>query len=460
MGSLMNLPNELQDVVVKYLTTPSLINLARTCKHFREIALHKAYQHLSLTWINAPEDIRRNPRLNYLHQTLDSKPDLERKVKHLTLSTLGCISFDDEGHYNIAISYYEQLASLFLDLERLISRCPCESLEVAVELYLISDPISRQSWIARLFEQALRRQELPSWMRTLKDVRTTCEFTKFDWEPNQTTSRFQSLVFFMLPNIEVLNLAYFDPGIALNEDGDEPDDDEIIRTFWAFRPFPPANPVHLHTLRIGFSSTRALLLEIVLKNLPNLRVFDIDLFQHEDNFEFDLDRLKMGLDHVKDTLTHLRLRYDVIDDGSIEDTKDLTNVASGRIGSMREFTALTHLEISLQVLFGYEDCHSGIFYPLSAVLPPNLEIISIPDDLYMFLDFMQSFEDAQAMEFFTNYLKEEEWKEATPKLRKFTYDLRQRGKEYTIRYWDLEEKREALRSMIKAQGIEGTLLWD
>ncbi|OAL01197.1 hypothetical protein IQ06DRAFT_138240 [Phaeosphaeriaceae sp. SRC1lsM3a] len=460
MASLLTLPNELQDIVIEHLTTPDLINVALTCKHFHTLALHKAYKNLTLNWINAPENVKRNPRLDHLHQTFDSRPDLEEQVNRLTLATSGCISFDDEGQYVVAIPSYGQRTDFSFDMHRLLCRCTLESLDIAVELFLRPDPLLGQSWITHAFERALQCHEPPAWMRALKCVRTTCEFTKFDWEPNKSTPRIQSLMFFLLPNIETLDLAYFDPSIALNEDGDEIDDEEIIRTFWTFDRLPLASPMHLHTLRIGFSSTRALFLELVLKHLPSLRVFDIELFQHEANFPFDLDRLKMGLDYVKKTLTHLRLRYDVIDDGSMEDTRDFTFIVSGSIGSMREFAALSHLEISLQVLFGYEDSHEYIFYPLSAVLPPELEVLLIPDDLYMFLDFWQSFEDAHAMAFFTQYLEEGEWKAATPKLKSFTYDLRQGGKDYTIRYWSMKEKRDALRSMIKAQGLEGTLLWD
>ena len=91
-------------------------------------------------------------------------------------------------------------------------------------------------------------------------------------------------------------------------------------------------------------------------------------------------------------------------------------------------------------------------------MPPSLEVLTITDDLYMFNEFQQYFEDKDAMEIFKKYLEGGEWKSATPMLKSFMYDLRERG-EYTVGYWDQRTTRNELRRLIKAQGLEGTLLW-
>jgi hypothetical protein len=71
---------------------------------------------------------------------------------------------------------------------------------------------------------------------------------------------------------------------------------------------------YLHTLRLEYSPAPALALEMLFRKRCNLRVFDVELYQCPAPYldalaPFDLGRLNIGLDHVRETLTHLTIRY-------------------------------------------------------------------------------------------------------------------------------------------------------
>jgi hypothetical protein len=124
------------------------------------------------------------------------------------------------------------------------------------------------------------------------------------------------------------------------------------------------------------------------------------------------------------------------------------------------------------------------------MLPPNLQSLTITDDLWMFQDFENAFVDVDAMATFRRFLTGEmlppeweeeefgedwrgrnaalnwapgrgggEWKVATPKLKKFVYDLRKRGY-LSDEYWNKGKIRRQFRNMCKEQGLEGEVLWE
>jgi hypothetical protein len=220
----------------------------------------------------------------------------------------------------------------------------------------------------------------------------------------------------------------------------------------------PPTSTHLHTLCRCHTTVGALGLERILRQTLNLRVLEVDTIQDVLESLFYHSRLTMGLDHVKSILTHLKCRFKVDPDEKIaEFTKDLNDRLAGTLGSLHGFHASTHLEVLLHILFGIENSLEGIFYPLFAVLPSNLETLIITDDLYMFNEFQGYFNDEDAMSIFRTYL-ENDWKEATRQLKEFVYGLRENG-EFTCDYWSQREIRDDLRGLCKAQGVVGEILW-
>ena len=320
-------------------------------------------------------------------------------------------------------------------------------------------------------------------MDGLKRVRLTCNTNGDDWAPGCLQLEQSPLYPFYLPNLEVFELAQFEEPLEVL--GYAEDEEGYAADFWPMssRALPIAN--NLTTLSLLRASASAIAFETLLKQTPNLRAFELEFFQDTEVFPLDLSRLKSALDLVQKTLTHITIRFEVFP-GEDEDARDYVTVVYARLGSFREYQALKHMELSLHILFGSEDSMNGVFYPLSAVLPPNLQSLTITDDLLMFADFQQYFEDMEAMAIFRRYLTGEklldrwqgndwrtqdqrfdwvpgaiegEWRIATPQLKRFVYDLRKRGY-LSMDYWNNGKIRNQFRRMCKEQGIEGEVLWE
>jgi hypothetical protein len=445
MASLIALPNEMNDLIFKHLTTPDFISLSKTCKHLHARALPLSYQHLTLTWYNTSERARKNPNITKLFSKFEAHPELKKSVRRLTLETSGCISFSDDGEVRIGIPGKGCMNS-FETIEDIIVRCDeLERLDISIA-FMIDD----QCW----FEKLIHSMKSMPRNKKLKHVHLTCDDTsRDDWVSNPAIAYKEFGMLFSLPHLEIIEMDYFDPFDA-NELNRADEDDEPSFWPWAH----PEVSEHLHTLRLACSPAPAVAFELILRETPKLRVLDIELYQHPTPGYFDLEKLMIGLDHVKSTLTHLRIRYDVyLDEALCQSTADLYDILRGGLGFFCDYVALTHLEVSLHVLFGVDEFLIGVFHPLSTVLPPYLETLVITDDLYGFGAFQGYLEDGDAMEYFRRFFGGE-WREATPHLKQFTYDLRERG-DWTIEYWDKRENRDDLRALCKAQGIACQILW-
>jgi hypothetical protein len=330
----------------------------------------------------------------------------------------------------------------------------CVNLE---SLELCSSFCNESTW----FEDEIQNNwhSRPQWMSALKRVRLTYDIDRDDWIPDSLVSGQETLRLFNLPSVETIELEHFCPL------------ENFASNSWLLGSPPAAQ--HLTTLRIGRSSAKASLLGLVLMQTPHLRIFELDCLYHLKRRPFDLDELKTGLDRVQATLERLEIRYELyFDEDHCENVIDLDYVTSGTMGSFRRYQHLKQLEISLHVLFGSGNSLGGVFSPLSAVLPPNLEDLVITDDLYMFNEFQQYFEDEAAMAIFKKYLtggdwdgqtwvsgaEEGEWKIATPNLKRFVYDLRERG-DWTHGYWSQKSIRKELRQLCEKQGIKSKVLW-
>jgi hypothetical protein len=448
MASLIALPNELSDLIFEHLTTPEFISLSKTCKHLHARALPLSYKHLTLMWYNTSERTIKNPNTISLSNRLEANPELKNSVRRLTLETSECISFSDDGEVRVSIpgrecmSFYDTIRDIIVHCDRL------ERLDISIA-FMIDDPC--------YFEKLMHSMKYMPGTKTLKHLHLTCDDTsQDDWVSNPGIAYDEFGMFFSLPHLETIEMDYFDP-FDRYEAADAENEDEIEPSLW-----PLANPEvseHLHTLRLACSPAPAFAFELILRETPKLRVFDIELYQHPATMWFNLDKLKTGLDHVQSTLTNIRIRYDVyLDEAYCISTADFYEILSGGLGSFHDYAALTHLEISLHVLFGVDDSLLDVFYPLSAVLPPNLETLVITDDLYRFGAFQGHFDDGNAMNIFKRFF-EEEWREATPHLKQFMYDLRDRG-DFSIGYWHQRKNRKELRALCKAQGIAGRVLWE
>ena len=192
-------------------------------------------------------------------------------------------------------------------------------------------------------------------------------------------------------------------------------------------------------------------LEMLLKSAHNISTLFYDCYLPSTSSPLDLNVLKQALQHVHATLTHLTIRYDIFANEAL-DASSLACVVTGTLGSLASFTSLTELHIPLGVLFG--QVRPSEAPTLASVLPSRLQRLTISDDLWEFDVSYQWIEDGRIMAILAAFLEgvpgeEPSWKKATPELRVFVLDMRERG-------WILQLSKEdtaALRRMGKADGL-------
>jgi hypothetical protein len=445
MASLVTLPNEISDLIYEHLTTPDFLHLSETCEQLHTRVLPLAYKHLTLTWYNESEQIRKSPDINALSRKFRASPEIKNLVRRLTLETSKCLIRTQEGEPVVDIAGSDR-ADFYGGVEDVIRQCNrLERLDLSLLLV-----VEECFWFENLMH-GIRE----SWTDNLKHVHLTRDGTaRDDWVPNQTMIQEEFLKLLALPYAEVIELDFFAPLDVLEIDFEsevlvpEPED------FWPWAQMKVSE--HLHTLRISCCPTPTVAFEVILQEASSLRVFDIEFYQHPSSYGFDLDALKGGLDAVKSTLTHLRICYDAFEEQASRDIAQMFRNTWGSLGSFRDYNALTHLEVSLHILFGTSDSSKGTFHPLSALLPPNLEMLVITDNLPDFIVEDEYFEHDHAMAMFERFF-DKEWRDATPHLKEFTHDLRESGSR-TFDYWDKQEKSKDLMSLCERQGIAGKVL--
>ncbi|KAH7081484.1 hypothetical protein BKA63DRAFT_503929 [Paraphoma chrysanthemicola] len=512
---LLFLPAELKSLIFAHLSSKSLQALSSTCRGLHAIALPLAYARVTLMWDNSPSQRANAPRLNLFIRTLIENPHLARAIKRLDLRANECMYFDDEGRFQVSIpgiaacapsaaelaSFHKAVQELgmqgnpnwdedsedargafFLMLVLVLAHCSrLEELELSV---VFVAPNTWHEWFEDLVRLGLRKGGQNAWMSNLKKFTLRCDTSAEteDMRPGFMRIGKIPLWAFYLPAVEEVVLEHFEDPLSSDDmlELDQGPEFEDWRVHWwpmsclpmctkLPKTYPhvstlPPSCTYLTTLRLKRCSAEARTLELLLRYTPGLKVLELDIFQQPESAAFDLSILRQALEHVAHTLERLTVRYEVFFDPDYsENVSDLISITRGRLCPLTSFARLTYLEISLHTLFGADDSLSNKFFPLAAVLPPRLQELVITDDLYGFSDWQQYFEDADAMAMFRRYLEgagygEGEWKVATPELRRFVYDLRERG-EYTVRFWDSEEMREELTAMCKGQGLEGEVLW-
>ena len=519
MASLQSLPNELLDSIITDLSFRDVIRLAMTCKSLRALALPTAYHSIILEWKNATTQDNTAPEPPQPHKllrTLIENPEYVKLVKSLEFRATHCLLYTDDGNLPVSIpsaelNIQEGEMALFgntIDTLRLpeaeqwksgmtenanstvfmtliVGICThLESLSVSVDFLLQSD------WFETPIDLSLCATKSTSgvaWLSQLSCLRVTGDADEDLWDEEFRDLQTTYLRLFYLPNLQMLELA------AFSDDGAE-------RSSWRRGQLPTPWPLDEHplaekltTLRLVRSNVNWQTIDSLLKQTPNLHTFDYDCFQHPWSVAYSLDKLAQALRHIRSMLTHLVVRYQILQEDDESPPQDNFGVVSGSLGPLKDFTALKSLTVSLHVLFGYEDSQEDRFPTLGEYLPPHVQYLTVTDDLYMYSDFQQYVEDWDAMKIFRTYLsgekvaddwfpdagwnprdnwdggkkfseaiwvtdREPEWRVATPELKEFVYDLRKEGHR-SIGFWNVKGSREELKRVCEAQGIKCRVLW-
>ncbi|KAF2735123.1 hypothetical protein EJ04DRAFT_511957 [Polyplosphaeria fusca] len=196
--------------------------------------------------------------------------------------------------------------------------------------------------------------------------------------------------------------------------------------------------------------------EGVLQQTSKLNTLNYQCMLPSSQTPLSLGYLRRGLGHTSTTLTHLTFRYDIEPDEAA-DVENLAIVLHQDLGSLQGLTALTHLNISLFVLFGQiEPNHAP---PLAEVLPPKLRHLTINDDLWGYDAFCKWGGDDILAVFQRFFGEGVAWKAATPELQEFVLDMRERGWEHG-EDWQPEQM-DQIQSMFVTQGVRCSILdWE
>lgn len=279
------------------------------------------------------------------------------------------------------------------------------------------------------------------------------------------------LYLFYLPAVKKLDLTLF-PNLSVSQGIQE--DTTSIHTIWPFPQAPIA--LNLTTLQLRRSPVLPSTLDLLLAAAPNLTTLDYDCLLPSSKTPLCLSSLRRALNRIRKTLEHLSVRCEVFSDDATE-VESIDTVLINNLGSLRDFPALTTVEISLAVLYG--QVREVNFPLLKDLLPRNLHRLTINDDLWGFYAFI--WEGLEVMEvlkkFLTGQRKNEAywddvyerwvvtwvddgeagWRESTPSLKEFVLDLRRRGWSF-YDFWDDTVQKVSLQQACDEQGISCEIL--
>ncbi|CAN9196048.1 unnamed protein product [Alternaria alternata] len=373
-----------------------------------------------------------------------------------------------------------------------ICQARLESLTIAWEFF----PFNQ--WFPTMMKHGIGKNATeddgPKWFANLKTVRVELEESDMAeaWGQNFLEPQGTLLLFFYLPVVESLQII----ACSKRDDyGNVSSEEEGVDLSFEWPLELPPVPHTLTTLRLVRSSMDPLTIHHLLRQATNLRVFEYDCYTHPHFAPLQLSILKDALRHIHSTLTDLIVRYQHYNSElAYNPARETENAVGGSLGPLHDFPVLTNLTISFPVLFGTEAVALDNTPSLANFLPATLETLTITDDLWEYEDLQGKFEDVYAMAFFRQYLagerpskplerlepytlettrgevdldkvengvlwvqdREPEWKVATPRLKKLTYDLTT----LCCGYWHLSKPREQLLGLCESQGIEGeVLLW-
>lgn len=512
MTSLASLPVELLDLILVDLASPDLASICSTCKRLNAAGTPVLYRAISLTWKdNELVDPEKTCSLKTsslieatvsLIRTLLMNPDRLDMVKSLELCADHEALHNEAGEFFICWTldpmvlsredkkmFYAAVDELRLaDAQRwkaMLDQCPI-NMNVVMALLIA---VCRNLESLSVYFELLMHNEVFEWlMKDVQDVFGTSKTTRLLkkltrvsvtgtgrgrlWGEHFSTLRNTYLCLLSSPTIETLELSAF------------ADDELIAGPVWAAFPVQawPYNhtpqPHNLTTLRILRSALSSETIGFILTQTQHLHTFDLDIFRNQDTQPYDLAALHTALTHIRSTLTHLTIRYEILEDDEDSPVRDLFNSVEGGLGPLREFPCITSLSVSLAVLYGRDVTDSGAIPPLASYLPPLLQRLVVTDDLLYFGEFQGYFEDVDAMAIFRAYLSGERlaaswkggrgdedvvwedsgeragWETATPGLREFEYDVRRFGGLLSRGYWERRGVREELGKVGRERGVK------
>lgn len=515
MACFEDLPVELMVAVILDIPLRDLSNLSKTSKRIRVVSLPALFRKIDFQW-NSGAPL--GPPVTALLRSILDNPELGKYIKEMNLRAIDYRGFQAPGFNGdilLPTHTHRIPAAAWETFEKALQTCPCEekgecddpttregnlnagigvlisyctrveSLNIDIELlmhnyrlpamlrstlYHSLGPWGKQSWFGKLIQVTITYTDAQHRSH-IELKRNMKRYARNLPVPTQTF-----LHLFYLPSLEILDVMFF-PDISFSE-GIQPD--TLRHTVWPFPQAPMA--FHLTTLQLRRSSALPATLKLLLAATPRLNSLHYDLFIATDQTPVCLHTLRQALQRTHRTLKSLAIRIEVHgdpdndqDDDPISQIETSSIACVNTLGSLREFQALSSLEISFAVIYGQAEPDDA--HPLAELLPPNLEHLVIVDDLWgragawswnnvHVLQTLRLFLAGQSLDgevprdasslgdrdLDWNTRMEPQWRRATPKLSELVLDFEQRA-------WAEDgflhraSEREALERVCEAEGI-------
>lgn len=474
MASLVGLPVELLELICSDLTTGDTLSFCKSCRDLYCAAHPFLFRHITIAWDStaAPHEppnlsslllfILRNPsyiryiktvdvpRVNYdacLEYSLDppqsrNPSPLSPEDTTLLKDVVGelCLPATDAFKWRLSVAEEANLGAIVALILALCTHL--ESLTIDVDFLPPGN-----SWFPDVIRSAVSAPEGATRLSRFHRLTNLTVSSSGSHDLNLSTETF--LLCFYLPSVTKLCVDDFlvDPEITPWE----PTSAHHQGSAWPF-PVPPL-AASLTTLQLNNTAARASNIGFLLRHTPNLQSLVYGCTLPSSSSPLCLSDLRQGLSHVRDTLAHLVIRFDIFADEALDPT-NLRQVTRGTLGSLGFLTALQDLNISLGVLLGQVTPQSAP--PLADVLPLTLKRLTINDDLLNY-DAFYTWEGesvgALLMAFFAGA-----WKSATPQLEKFVLDMRENGY-MSEDYWVDKGNQEIFQQLLESHGIK-CLVWN
>lgn len=491
MASVVKLPFDILQAICSKLAPRDIINFCRSCSGMHWTIVPLQLRHITLSWdVEAAPD--RPPNVSSLLLFILRNPSYAKHIKRVDIDLdyrVFCLqsekwreqgfqsplSLHRHGYGNETALVRDVLGELCLPdpeqwLEAVVEKsslgaivalilAQCTHLEsLKLNLEFLEPSMDYNLWFPVLMKHAVTTHEgAPRLSRFHNLSSLALSNPNKDFPSNIMLPKDFCLLPFYMPKMTTISLAVA-PNFAKRWVWESSPPYTLKEPFWPLPEAPRA--ANLTTLHLGCTSAPASTVELLLRHTPSLRslVYNCELQVSSWPAHLNAYELRQGLEHVRDTLTHLVLRFVTHDDPDayIRVAHMSPMVVAASLGSLGSLTALERLDIPLGLLYGQQVAPSDAA-PLADVLPARLKHLTMNDDLWDYEVFQQWRGEptkALLMAFFAG-----PWRTATPWLKDFVLDRRQKI-QWSREYWSQRSNGEELRKLVESQDIRCSIHGD
>ncbi|KAK7415738.1 hypothetical protein QQX98_005651 [Neonectria punicea] len=417
---LLSIPTEILRLVLASLSSSTLHKLCLVNTDLRSLAEPFLYGNIQWTWTES-----QTPPIIFLLRSILRRPELAAFTQNLTLNGA---TFEHNKHQFRRESPWLSVAEE--DLDELVE-C-IERIDVPYADLWMQDMRAgfMDAFVALLLSQLPRLGSLHLGKNFTRESRLVgmmlrsalCDESNGDRLPSYEYLKDVSIAHFSLGidirrytdlrnTVDVLPLFYLPSVERITASIDNP-----VTFAW-----PVARPPSLSKLTsMNLTMIREGNLGQVLSAASGLQKLRWGWYYRKDLKDrfvtdaIDLDRIAADLSHVRNTLAELTIS--AASDMARAEPEFPPLRVTGRFNAFRSLTALKRLEVPLPFLLGF----SPSMKLLSDVLPPNIEFLTITDDLYLQEEW--EWRDVHLWQVLRSWLQD--WRTSTPHLRGFRLFLK------------------------------------